>query len=43
MNTMRLKAVDVKEARFWNSTFAHIPVAGFEVSRTKMLNIKVIY
>ena len=41
MNTMKLKAVNVKEARFWNSTFAHIPVGGFEVSRTKMLSIKV--
>jgi len=42
MNTLKLKAVNVKEARFWNSTFAHIPVGGFEVSRAKMLNIKVI-
>jgi hypothetical protein len=41
MNTLKLKAVNVKEARFWNSTFAHIPVGGFEVSRAKMLNIKV--
>ena len=43
MNTLKLKAVNVKEARFWNSTFAHIPVGGFEVSRAKLLNIKVIY
>ena len=41
MNTLKLKAVNVKEARFWNSTFAHIPVGGFEVSRAKLLNIKV--
>jgi hypothetical protein len=41
MNTMKLKAVNVKEARIWNSTFAHIPVKGFEISRAKMLNIKV--
>ncbi len=41
MNSMKLKAVNVKEARFWNSTFAHIPVGGFEVSRAKLLNIKV--
>ena len=43
MNSMKLKAVNVKEARFWNSTFAHIPVGGFEVSRAKLLNIKVSY
>ena len=39
-DTLRLRALNVKEVHFIKSTFAHIPRRGFEVSRAMILNIK---
>jgi hypothetical protein len=39
-DTIKLRANNVKEMHFVNSTFAHIPRNGFRVSRAKTLNIR---
>ena len=39
-DTLKLRANNVKEMHFVNSTFAHIPRNGVRVSRAKILNIQ---
>ena len=39
-DTLKLRAINVKEARFVKSTFAHIPENGFQISRAKILDIR---
>ena len=39
-DTLKLRATNVKEARFIKSTFEHIPPNGFQISRAKILDIR---
>ncbi len=39
-DTLKLRARNVKEARFVKSNFAHIPSRGFEISNAKLLEIR---
>ncbi len=39
-DTLRLRARNVKEARFVKSNFAHIPAGGFQISNAKTLEIR---
>lgn len=39
-DTLKLRATNVKEARFVQSSFAHIPREGFQVSRAIVLDIR---
>ena len=41
-DTLKLRANNVKEMHFVNSTFAHIPRNGVRVSRAKHLNIEYV-
>ena len=38
-DTVNIDAMDVKEVRIHNSTFAHIPVRGVEISRANLIEI----
>ena len=39
-DTLKIRANNVKEARFINSVFAHIPKEGFQISNAKVLDIR---
>lgn len=39
-DTLKIRANNVKDAKFIRSTFAHIPPKGFQISRAKLLDIR---